>query len=151
MRHHRLSPGFALELWPALEPFIDRAAKFHPFLDAEGLKLLVTHGYATVFITTNDAGVLGFAAVEVIQYPQQRVANIIFAGGGYGFLASLTGELMSLIEAWAREQGATSISLTGRPGWMRVAKRFGWTSQPQVAVHKELTDERRRGHTDPEQ
>lgn len=150
MKLHQAPGEIALELWPALVPFINRAAHYHPFLDQAGLKLLVSRGYTTIFVAVEGDAVMGFAAVEVVQYPSHRVANIIFAGGAYGFLGPLTSGLMDMIEAWARANECGALSLTGRPGWTRLARRHGWKCQQQVMVHKELTDERRRIESNPD-
>jgi hypothetical protein len=141
----------ALELWPALVPFINRAARYHPFLDQAGLRSLVARGFATIFVAVKGDAVVGFTAIEVVQYPGRRVANVIFAGGAYGFLETLVTELKGKMAAWGRAQGATAMSLTGRPGWLKLARKHGWTVQPQVFVTEELTDERRRRKPDPDQ
>jgi hypothetical protein len=128
-----------------LEAHIGRAAHYHPFLSAAAFQVLVAAGHARIFLATRGGSVLGFAGCEVVQYPGQRVINVIFAGGVPGFLSTLTGELRESIEAFGRAHGCTSISLTGRPGWLRLARSHGWKHQRQVLAHKELTDGRRRG------
>lgn len=138
---YEVSSGLALELWPLLERHIERAAAHHPFLDAEGLKGLVACGAATIFIATTASGVMGFAACEVLQYPRQNVANVLFAGGDRGFLEPLLGALLEKMEAWGRQRGATHLSMAGRPGWLRVLKaRNGWTVSAQAFAHRELAD-----------
>ncbi len=139
-----LEPATALELWPVLEAHIARAVHYHPFLTVEDFRLLVAADRSCVFLVTRAAAVLGFAACEVVQYPGRRVVNIMLAGGVHGFLGPLTTVLMDRIEVWAAERGATSLSMTGRPGWLRLARTFGWKHQRQVLAHKELTDVGRR-------
>jgi len=139
IRTYQAPTDIALELWSALVPFIDRAARYHPFLDQAGLRELVVRGFATIFVAVEGDTVMGFAAIEVVQYPSRRVANVIFAGGAYGFLETLVTELKGKMAEWGRLHGATAMSLTGRPGWLKLARKHGWTVQRQVFVTEELT------------
>lgn len=64
----------------------------------------------------------GCAVTEIVVYPRRKVLHIFLAGG----------ELDQLIDgfhdvaAWARGQGCTGLTLSGRRGWERALKSSGW-------------------------
>jgi hypothetical protein len=119
----------------------------HPFMDQNDLFSNILNGYARVFIATDKAGVLGFAAVEVLTYPSRKVANVLAAGGKRGFISVLVHELLEELEKWAREQGADTFAVMGRPGWLKFAKSHGAQSLTVVTSWKRLGDEWRRRPT----
>ncbi len=115
------------DLWPAIEPFALKACRYNPYVDADDLLTIFLAGRAQLFLATQGYSVLGFAAVEVVEYPRRKVANVFAAGGARGFLGVLAGPLLDLMQEWAAEQGADTFAATGRPGWMRFARRMGAT------------------------
>ena len=64
---------------------------------------------------------------EVIQYPRKRALHIFLAGGQMDELASMYPD----VEAYARFRECTSVTLSGRRGWLRsfMAKYNGFTEQ----------------------
>lgn len=80
-------------------------------------------------------GIHSAAISEIITYPRSRVLNIILAGGN---LAEIEAGMPTLLE-WARTQGCTSASLTGRKGWERTfLTRTGWAPSSLVVFEKQL-------------
>lgn len=60
---------------------------------------------------------------EIVQYPRQKWARILFVGGeglpmAFGFLGT--------IEAWAKAQGCVGVEGIGRPEWSRLLQRNGY-------------------------
>lgn len=95
-----------------------------------------------LFIATNADGVLGFAVMEVVQYPSRKVANILCAGGDKGFLSVALHELLPRLKAWGAEQGADTFALTGRPGWVRLLRDF--EAMTHITLWADLNGEGRR-------
>lgn len=126
---HRVPLALVPDLWPALEEYAERAAKYHPFLDPESMFIVLMEGYGQLFVVTDARGIEGFAITEVIRFPRVTVGNVVAAGGRMGFLKTLRGELLAEMERWAAEQGATQFMVTGRPGWTRVAGRLGFETE----------------------
>jgi hypothetical protein len=132
------------DLWPAIEIHVERAMKHHPFMQAEDVLTLLYHGSLQLFVATEDRKVAGFAVMEVIQYPSRKVANVLACGGERGFLSVAVHELLSVLKAWAAEQGADTFALTGRPGWVRALKKQGFASAAHVTMWANLDGEGRR-------
>lgn len=62
----------------------------------------------------------GCVLTEFVEFPQKTVLNIAFAGGEMGQLK----DMMDSIAAFAKINGASAVTITGRPGWARVWPDF---------------------------
>jgi hypothetical protein len=106
-----------------IEEHAAKAMRHHPFMSEADLLMTMLNGYSTLYLATEDREVLGFAAMEVLNFPSRRVANVLAAGGRRGFLGVLTHSLLGQLEKWAIEQGADTFAVMGRPGWLKYAKQ----------------------------
>lgn len=145
---HRVPTRLVTDLWPAVEPFARAALQVHPFLEAQDLLAILLRGGAHLFVCEQDGRVIGFGALEVIQYPRRRVANVLAAGGEVGLLSATRDSFLDITRQWAREQGADALEVTGRPGWARVLRRQGGSSLSLVKWHQELGDGQRWRQSD---
>lgn len=64
----------------------------------------------------------GALVTEIITYPRKRVLNVFLGGGDLNELASMHEEVI----AWAKEQGCTGATISGRKGWERAYAKLGW-------------------------
>jgi hypothetical protein len=110
---------FVPDLWPAIEKHAEAACEYHPFMDALDLARIIMKGNARLFVAFEGEKVQGFAAMEVVQYPRRKVANVLAAGGDKGFLSVAILEMLPILKQWGREQGADTFAISGRPGWLK--------------------------------
>jgi hypothetical protein len=141
---HRVPFDILIELWPAIDGYAERVCHYHPFLDAKDLLTLAAIGHVQFFVVTDGKGVSGFAAMEVIQYPRRTVANCLACGGQKGFLSVAVNELLPVLQAWGREQGADTFALTGRPGWLRALRHLNGESCTYASWWTPISEQRRR-------
>lgn len=141
---HHVPIHLVPDIWPAIERHVERAMDYHPFMDKEDVFASLILGGCQLFIATQDREILGFAVMEVVHYPSRKVANVLAAGGGKGFLSVAVHELLPVLQAWGREQGADTFALTGRPGWVRALRTHGFQSVPHVTMWADLNVEGRR-------
>ncbi len=71
-----------------------------------------------------DGPVLHAAATTRIY--RDGTARLMLAGGAN--LQRWIGLLDETVSDWARKGGATRLTMRGRNGWARFAKRFGWVA-----------------------
>jgi hypothetical protein len=135
---HRVPLSRVPDVWPALEEYAVRACEYHPFFDPESLFELLMAGYGQLFVATDPQGIQGFVIVEVIRFPKVAAGNVVAAGGRLGFLKELTGELLTEMEKWSAEHGATMFSISGRVGWTRVTKRLGFETAPTMQAWRRI-------------
>lgn len=144
MAIHRVPPECVEAVWPAVEDYATRACRYHPFMDAESLLIVLREGRGQLFVATDARGIEGFALVEVIRFPKIATGNVVAAGGRRGFLKALREEMLPEMESWAAERGATAFAVTGRVGWERFAKPHGYAAMPMTSGWRAINGERRR-------
>ncbi len=132
------------DIWPAVLGYVERTCEYHPFMDAADVRVLLDHGLGTLFIATSEDGVVGFGVLEVVDYPRRRVANVLGAGGKRGFLAVAIDELLPFMIAYGKDQGASVVAYSGRPGWIRKLHRYGGDSKRFVTWWADIDEQRRR-------
>lgn len=111
---------------PFLQKALDLAGNTHTI---EDLQAMIDEGRVIFWPGINSAVI-----TEIIEYPQKRTLHFFLAGGNLAELEAM----YPAIEAWGKEQGCTTASTSGRPGWERTfLKREGWTPRT-VVMTKEL-------------
>lgn len=141
---HQVPNRLLFDIWPAIEPHASRAMEYHPFMTAADVLEVLKWGAAQLFVATNAGGVMGFAVMEMVQYPSRKVANVLACGGDEGFLSVAVHNLLPVLKAWGAEQGADTFALSGRPGWVRALRNAGFQSVPHVTMWADLHVEGRR-------
>lgn len=139
---HRVPTNLVPDLWPAIEAHLAGAMEFHPFLNANDVRVILLHGGAQLFVVVGEGRrVQGFAVMEVIHYPRRRVANILASGGDDGFTSVAVRELLPQLKQWAAEQNADALAILGaRPGWLKLLQNEGGNAEKFVLWWTELGD-----------
>jgi len=145
---HSVPTNLVPDLWPAIEPHVRRALKYHPFMEPDDILESLLLGGLRLFVATKEGGILGFACMEVIQYPRRKVANVLCAGGEQGFLSVAVHDLLPVLKSWAAEQDADTFALTGRPGWVRMLR--GFEAIAHITLWADLDEQGRRQQQKPD-
>ena len=64
----------------------------------------------------------GCIVTEIVVYPRKKVLNLFLAGGELDQLLDMNSDM----NAWAKQQGCTGGTLTGRIGWKKILEPMGW-------------------------
>ena len=75
----------------------------------------------------------GCIVTEIVLYPQKKVLNVFLGGGELDQILDMHDNVIS----WAKAQGCSALSMSGRPGWKKPLKKHGWQSQ-HVSYVKEF-------------
>jgi hypothetical protein len=79
---HVVEPQYIYKLWDSIEPFFDAAYRHSPDdCTLDQMKMLLVRGSQTLFVIMDDNQIIGALAVEVINYPNHRVAHTSAIGG----------------------------------------------------------------------
>ena len=70
---------------------------------------------------------------EIVIYPRKKLLNIFLAGGELNELMGMQAD----VEKWAIREGCDGGMISGRRGWERPLKKFGWKFQ-HVYYTKEI-------------
>jgi hypothetical protein len=138
------------DVWPSVEKYVERAQAFDPFKSAHDVYALLSHGFASLFIATRKGMIVGFGVLEVVQYPSRRVANIMAAGGEVGFLSTAIDDLLPMMIEHGRAEGATVVTLSGRPGWVRALRRLNGRSKRFITWWADIDEQGRRQFSAPD-
>lgn len=128
-----------MDFWPQAEPFLWRA-------------ILLTGGDETLTSVRNDLRNgdrqlwMAFDAPDMTRALMAVTTRLVTFGSGRKKceIAHLGGDEMprwlgviTIIEAWAREQGCCGMRLFGRPGWIRMLSQFDYADSA-VLLEKPL-------------
>jgi hypothetical protein len=75
----------------------------------------------------------GCLVTEILQYPKKKVFHVFLGGGEMD-------QLMDMHEAvigFAKELGCTELTMSGRAGWARQLKKWGW-DHAHTTMKKEI-------------
>jgi hypothetical protein len=144
---HSVPTKLVPDLWSGIEQYVKAACEYHPFMESNDVMEVLLWGSARLF--TDDSGILGFAAMEVVEYPNRRVANVFLAGGIHGFLSVAVNDMLPVLQRWGKDQSAEAFSIIGRPGWTRALKAKGFNVQVHATLWQDTDVEgrRRQQHT----
>lgn len=92
-------------------------------------------GTMVPWAVVTDGEVVAFIATEVFQCPLQKVLVLRF--GAAKNMESCIDLVLSTLEQHARDNGCSSMEISGRMGWLRVLDKHGY--QPAyVTLSKEI-------------
>lgn len=140
----RVPREFVSDLWPFIEGYVKRTCTYHPFMGPEDVRALLDRDLATLFVAVESGRAIGFGVLEVVEYPRLRVANILGAGGESGFLSVAIDELLPFMIEHGKTQGATVVTLSGRPGWLRALRHLKGRSQRFITWWADIDEQGRR-------
>lgn len=81
--------------------------------------------------------------MEVVEYEELRVYHGVIAAGDMVEIAAQH----DMMKRAAKELGCSKLSLSGRRGWLRAFKPFGWKEQ-QTIIELPLDDDTQAGKED---
>ncbi len=115
----------------AFRPYIESALAYgddtHTFADVQDM---VAAGKAQFWPAPSSCMV-----TELVLDPRRKSLHFFLAAGKMSELEIMTPHILE----WAKSEGCTHATLTGRRGWQRsFLSRTGWTTDPTVMMHKAL-------------
>ncbi len=135
---NQLETEAAVELWPDLAPYVSRALAFDPFesITLERIADQVATGYARLLVAVKDQQILGATVVQMFKKNDERVLHVLTTAGVdlEQWLPALIDELVTLAE----EHSSAVITMSGRPGWSKTLRPFGFkTAHVQMRLEVE--------------
>jgi hypothetical protein len=117
---------YAERVWPEIETFAGRAAKYSygRYAAEDVLDLVLHHDYA-LWIALDGHEIIGFVTTTFANYPHAKYLKIAFLGGKRG--KDWKDPILHLLRRWARDNECEGLEASGRPGWVKVFGRDGHT------------------------
>ena len=99
---------------PWIEAALEYSGGTHSFLDVvEGL------WNGTMQLWPADKGCI---VTEIVVYPKKKVLNIFLGGGELEQILDMHENVID----WAKAQGCSALTMTGRFGWKKPLAKHGW-------------------------
>jgi hypothetical protein len=71
---------------------------------------------------------------EIVVEPRSKTLHFFIAAGVMAEVLALS----HIVLDWGRMQGCARATFAGRPGWVRVLAKSGWTPKPLVIMERAL-------------
>ena len=129
-----VNPNYMYQIWDKVESFFDRAmlAGTDDY-NVDQLKMLLVEGKQILIVVVDNEQIIGALAVELINYPNHRVAYTS-AVGGKGIFDENT---IKQYEDWCRAQNVTKIRAFARDAQARLYKmKMGFDIETHVVEKK---------------
>lgn len=107
-------PNKLADVWPEVAPWIEDAIAFNGG-DENLLDVLIALARGQYTLWHQPGRFVG--VIQIVQFPRQTVATVIYCGG-----VDLKGIALAFEygKRWARENGIAVIRTYGRPGWEKL-------------------------------
>lgn len=120
-RIDRLNPEFLDAQWGEVAGFLGAGLLCaEGELDLAQLRMLIATGRAQVFVMLADDVITGALAIEPVQYPNFRAANVISAGGKGIYNA----QFWALFQNWLKSMGYSKVQGYCPPTVARLLRRI---------------------------
>ena len=127
-------PDYVINVWAEVAPILSRALK-----TAEGRYTIADlfeeccGGGQTLWIAFDDQKrIVGALTTRVVNYPSRKMLSGQFCGGTR--MAEWQDQMLRILDIWAKDNDCSGFVMTGRYGWERILRRYGWRPIAKVYV-----------------
>ncbi len=134
---HQLNVEATEHLWPDLLPHVAEAIARDPYMSISinEVERQLRDGFAQMLVAVDDGDILGASVVQMFKRGDKRILHILTTAGVD--LVRWMEPMLEEMERLAAVQGIDAITLSGRPGWTRTLRPFGYRTD-HVQMIKEL-------------
>lgn len=120
-----IDPSSAVAMWPDISHFADDALEFaFDGMKAEDVLSWIVSGRLVLVVLTRDQEIIASMTLEIVERDHEKICHCLtFAGDD---LESWIDQWLDIWETIARELGCQKITIKGREGWARYARRLGF-------------------------
>lgn len=135
MRLHEVTPAELSDLWPQIRDGIAACCarsggKYEP---VDVLQQAIV-GRMQLWLVRDEGAIHALAITEIVPYPRITVCKLLACTGEQ---AARWVNLISAIEAWAKDRGCAVLEPVCRPGWERHLRPMGYR-KTHVVLEKTL-------------
>ena len=127
---YQVHPNELPQVWPIAAPLLQRAIDLDPDLNKiEMVEYAVRTGRTFLLVWEEPGeGITGAAAVDIIDYPLERVAHVNLTGGK----AIVRPHVIEELYKWMRLHGATTAQLWAKGTLVNMYEKLGLQVTHQV-------------------
>lgn len=128
MQVSRVIPKDIESMWPFIEGYMKRAAKYtYGRYEAEDIKEGLLNKPQQLWIAFDDTKIYGAVVTEITEYPRMKVLTVHFLAGVE--FETWKDPMLKLVQQFGKDNGCKLIDSYGRPGWERVWANYGYTKR----------------------
>jgi hypothetical protein len=119
-------PAMVPDVWNEVAPILNRALKTAGGrYRIDDLFMECFQGQQHLWVAMDNVkNIIGALTTRFIEYPGRRMLSGQFCAGVR--MRDWQDEMLSTLDSWAKDGGCTGFEMTGRGGWERVLKNYGW-------------------------
>lgn len=110
-------PHELADTWPKVQKWVEEALKYGQ--GDENLTDVLVALARGIYLLWHEPGEFA-GIVQVVKYPRQTVATVLYAGGERERLPRMKEAILRDGLAWCRASGIDCVRIWGRAGWERV-------------------------------
>jgi hypothetical protein len=107
----------------------------HKLYTIDSLAESFKNGTMVPWVVVSDGEIVAFIATETFQCPLQKVMSVRFGAGNN--IAHYIDLVIDTLEQHARDNGCSSVEISGRMGWLRALDKHGY-EPAYVTLSKEI-------------
>jgi hypothetical protein len=127
-----VEPRFIVGIWDQIKPYIESALKHTDDYNADQVKVFLTNGSWSLFITTEDNVLYGVATVTLENGVNHRTAMITTISGKGIINKEAMEQLINILKTF----GVTRIHGYARDSLVRLYQRFGLEKKANLVEFK---------------
>jgi len=127
-----VKPNEVDHVWPEVSPLLCKALEYDPTgatIDSIYTNI-IDNRYLLILMIEEGLKLQAALTIELFEAHGETVCNIVAAGGTN--LNDWCDTFLDSAEVLAKEQGASKLTINGRPGWSRRLKKRGF--RPVITV-----------------
>lgn len=132
-----VTPELLPLLWREAEALLLKGkSQWEEYFDVEDFKAAVEVGIYQLWLTADEGGYTIVVVTDMVVFPKKKLFRGLFVSGGKLKRAL---PLLDCLEIWARGQGCDTSVIIGRPAWLRLLSRRGYSLEG-VVMNKDISD-----------
>lgn len=119
--------GMISHVIPAVLPYLQVSEKWtRGRAKVDDLLEFILTGRMQLWVVLDQDHVYGHLITEIKQYPQCKMFVVQYCAMKPHILEMVEDKMQELAERYAKETGCAGIEFTGRPGWTKSMKKYGY-------------------------
>jgi len=140
---HVMDAAASMALWPDIEPFVAAALARDPWESTTTQEVAeqLASDDALLLVAVDQGDILGAAVVQLFNLRTGKVVYVLTTAGDKLdlWVAPMVERLLDLAVIY----GADHVTMTGRPGWARALRKYGFKTD-QIQMKLEVANVRRQ-------
>jgi len=123
-------PGMVCSILPQILPYLKVSEEWTSGrATADDILAFILSRQMQLWVVMDDQNIYGHLITEVKQYHQCKMFAIQYCAMEPHVMEQVSDRMQELAEGYAKAAGCVGIEFTGRPGWSKVTKKYGYEIQ----------------------